>query len=54
LLVGRKTGSVAVQKSYCEIQKSENRVANLAEYSKEGYGSRRAVFSMMMMMMMVN
>jgi hypothetical protein len=33
----------------CEIQRSENRI-NLAESSKEGYGSKRAVFPMMMTM----
>jgi hypothetical protein len=25
---------------FCEIQSSENRMANLAESSKEGYGSK--------------
>jgi hypothetical protein len=35
--------------------KSENRViTNVAESSKEGYGSKRAVLPVMMMMMMNN
>jgi hypothetical protein len=37
------------KKYCCEIQRSENRMANLAAYSEEGYGSKVAVLPMMMM-----
>jgi hypothetical protein len=38
-----------VKKKYCsEIQRGENRTANLEEFSKEGYGSKRVVFPTMM------
>jgi hypothetical protein len=40
----------AVLKIYCfEIQRSENRMANLADFSKEGYASKRALLPMMVM-----
>jgi hypothetical protein len=35
-----------------EKRKPDGIQANLAEFSKEAYGSKRAVLSMMMMMMM--
>jgi hypothetical protein len=39
------------KKKYChQIQRSENG-CNVAEYSKEGYGSKRAVLAVMMMVM---
>jgi ATP-dependent protease ClpP protease subunit len=34
----------------CQIQRSENRIKNLAESSKEGYVSKRLVLPMTMMM----
>jgi hypothetical protein len=39
--------------SCSEIERCENRMTNLAESSKEGYGSKRAALPMMMMMMMM-
>jgi hypothetical protein len=42
--VGRKADNLALQKYYCcEIQRNENSVPNLAEFSEEGYGSNIAV-----------
>jgi hypothetical protein len=37
------------KKYFCEIQRSENRLANLAKSSTERYGSKRALFPMMIM-----
>jgi hypothetical protein len=38
---------------FYEIRSSGNRMANLAEPSKRGYGSKRAVLPVMMMMTML-
>jgi hypothetical protein len=48
--VGCKDDDLALQKKndFCEIQRSENRMKNLAKSSKEGYGSKRAVLPMIM------
>jgi hypothetical protein len=35
------------------LQRSENRMANLAESCMEGYGTKSVVMPMMMMMMMI-
>jgi hypothetical protein len=37
----------------CRSQRSENRMTDLSESSKEGCGSKMAVLPMMMMMMMI-
>jgi hypothetical protein len=47
----RKADDLDLKKNYCrEIRSSENRMTNLAEFSKEGYGSKRALFSITIMM----
>jgi hypothetical protein len=49
LEVGRKTDDLALQKKLLlRNPKSENRMTNLAESSKEGYASGRAVLPVMM------
>jgi hypothetical protein len=51
--VGYKADDLALSKKYCyEIQRTENRI-NVAGHFKEGYGSRGAVFSMMMVMILM-
>jgi hypothetical protein len=53
--VGCKADDLVLQKKYCcEIQRTgkQNEFCILAEYSKEGHGSKRTVLPMMMMMMM--
>jgi hypothetical protein len=57
--VGRKADDLALQKNYCsEIQRNEKTRSNLAVYSKEDRGSKRAVLPVvvvvMMMMMMIS
>jgi hypothetical protein len=53
LVVGRKADDLTLY----VIQRSKNRIVcfktNLAEASKEDYGTKRAVFQMIMMMMMI-
>jgi hypothetical protein len=50
--VRRKAGDLALRKNYCcEIRKVKTG-CNLAESSKEGYGSKRAVLLMMMMVLL--
>jgi hypothetical protein len=41
------------QNCCCEIQRSENRMTNLAESPQAGYGSKMALLPMMMMMTMM-
>jgi predicted metal-dependent peptidase len=44
------TTSLCKKMYYCEIERSENQTV----YSKEGYGSKRAVLPVLMMMMMMS
>jgi hypothetical protein len=51
--LGSRLTTLLCKKNYCcEIQTSENWVANLAESSEEGYGSNSVVLPMIMMMTM--
>jgi hypothetical protein len=52
--VGRNTDELALRKYYSFEINEVKAGSNLAESSKEGCGSKRAVFPMMIMMIMMN
>jgi hypothetical protein len=49
---GRKADDLAPKKYGCEIQRSENRI-NLEESSKEGYGSKRDILPMFLLLFLL-
>jgi hypothetical protein len=53
LRVGRKADDLVLPKTIVAKSKEMNTGSNLAEYFKEYYGSKRAVWSIMMMMIIM-
>jgi hypothetical protein len=45
--------TLLLKKYSCEIHRSENWIENLTEPSKEGYGSKRAVLPMLLLMLLL-